>query len=59
MFADDVTEYDEDGYKGVLLEIKVPKNQGFCMLREIRIIKTVIILLMSVNCYCQIKLNIK
>lgn len=26
MFADDVTEYDEDGYKGLLLEIKVPKN---------------------------------
>lgn len=25
-FADDATEYDEDGYKGVLLEIKVPKN---------------------------------
>lgn len=26
VFADDVTEYDEDGYKGVLLEIKVPKK---------------------------------
>lgn len=26
VFADDVIEYDEDGYKGVLLEIKVPKN---------------------------------